>query len=127
VGADLGYVAFGPDGVPERRTLIKRDQCGDLSDYLRSDQEQPTSEQIVAVHVLTHEAIHMSGVRSEAETECLAMQRDAQMAELLGASPEAARLSVTYWREVYPRMPDAYRSEECTSGGALDAGRPDAP
>jgi len=128
VGADLGYVAFGPDGVPERRTLIKRDQCGDLSDYLRSDQEQPTSEQIVAVHVLTHEAIHMSGVRSEAETECLAMQRDAQMAELLGASPEAAaRLSVTYWREVYPRMPDAYRSEECTPGGALDAGRPDAP
>ena len=127
-GTDLGYVAYGADGVPERRTLIKREQCGDLSDYLRSDKEHPTSEQIIAVHVLTHEAVHMSGVRSEAETECEAVQRNAQMAQLLGASREAAaRLSVAYWREVYPRMPDAYRSEECTLGGALDAGRSDAP
>jgi len=30
-GAEFGYVAFGPDGVPERKTLIKREQCRDLS------------------------------------------------------------------------------------------------
>ena len=74
-GAEFGYVAFGPDGVPERKTLIKREQCCDLSAYLRSDKESPTTEQIVAVHTLTHEVIHMSGVTNEAETECIAVQR----------------------------------------------------
>ena len=128
VGNDLGYVVFGADGRPEQWTLIKRDQCADLSDYLGSDKQHPTLDQITAVHVLTHEAIHMTGVKNEAETECLAMQRDAAMAELLGATPEAAGdLAIAYWRDVYPQMPAAYRSEECAPGKALDAGRPDAP
>jgi hypothetical protein len=128
VGADLGYVVFGADGRPEAWTLIKRQQCGDLSDYLRSDKKHPTRDQIIAVHVLTHETIHVMGVRDEAETECRAMQLDAGMAALLGASPQAAAdLSIAYWRQIYPRMPDSYRSEECAAGGALDAGRPDAP
>jgi len=128
IGADLGYVVFDADGKPEAWTLIKRQQCGDLSDYLRSDKEHPTRDQIIAVHVLTHETIHVTGVRNEAETECKAMQLDAGMAALLGASPQAsADLAIAYWREIYPWMPDAYRSEECAPGGALDAGRADAP
>jgi hypothetical protein len=128
VGADLGYVVFRPDGTPAQWTLIKRDQCADLSDYLSSDKQEPTRDQIVAVHVLTHEAIHMSGVQNEAQAECMAMQRDAVMAEHLGASPEAAgELAIAYWRDVYPWMPAAYRSEECAPGEALDAGRSDAP
>jgi hypothetical protein len=128
VGADLGYVVFGPDGKPEGWTLIKRQQCGDLSDYLSSDKMKPTRDQIIAVHVLTHESIHVTGVRDEAQTECEAMQLDAGMAERLGASPQAAAgLAIAYWREIYPWMPASYRSEECVPGGALDTGRPDAP
>ena len=114
VGVEYGYVPSGPDGVPERRTLIKRDQCGDLRAYLASDKETPTPEQVVAVHTLTHEAIHMSGVTSESETECLAVQRDPAMAEALGASPEGARrLALLYWTAVYPRMPANYRKDDC--------------
>lgn len=128
VGAELGYVAFGSDGVPELRTLIKREPCAALADYLRSDKGAPSREQIVAVHTLTHEAIHMSGVTNEAETECLAMQRDAEMARLLGAEPAAARaLAASYWTTVYPQMPDAYRSSACGPGAELDIGSPDAP
>jgi len=113
-GAELGYVRFGPDGVPERATLIKREQCRDLSSYLRSDKEEPSLEQVVAVHTLTHEAMHMSGVTSESETECLAVMRDAEMSRLLGASSTAAaRLASTYWEQHYPRMPVGYRSENC--------------
>ncbi len=127
-GADLGYVAFGPDGVPERATLIKRNQCRDLSAYLRSSKVSPTNEQVVAVHVLTHEAMHMRGIKNEAETECLALQHDAEMAQLLGASSEAARdLAVAYWQNVYPRMPAGYRSDECGPGKVLDARLSDAP
>ncbi|MGH2697831.1 MAG: hypothetical protein ACRDJL_01355 [Actinomycetota bacterium] len=82
----------------------------------------------MAVHVLSHEAIHMSGVSNEAQTECMAMQRDTEMAQLLDAPPRAAgALAIAYWRDVYPSMPAGYRSDECGPGLALDGGRPDAP
>lgn len=127
-GMELGYVRFGPDGVPERRTLIKRQQCRELSDYVGGDHADFSPAEAVAVHTLTHEAMHMSGVTNEAETECLAMQRDAQMARLLGASaPDAHRLAAYYWSDVYPRMPDLYRSDACRSGGELDENLSDAP
>lgn len=128
VGAEQGYVAFGPDGVPERETLLKRDQCGALADYVASDKRSPSRDEVVAVHVLTHEAIHMSGVTDEAETECLAVQRDAAMARALGAPDEPARaLALSYWQTVYPRMSPEYRSEQCAPGGTMDARLPDAP
>lgn len=127
-GQELGYVRFGPDGIPERATLIKRQQCGHLSSYIGGRQSDFSPEQAVAVHTLTHEAIHMSGVTNEAETECLAVQRNAETAVLLGATPEdALRLAEYYWTDVYPRMPEAYRSEDCRSGGRLDIGAPSPP
>lgn len=128
VGAELGYVPFGPDGVPEPRTTIKREPCADLRDYVGGDKRAPTRDQVIAVHVLTHEAMHMAGERAEAATECQAMQRDVTTAQLLGATPDQARaLARRYWNEVYPRMPSAYRSGECRPGGALDEGLPTAP
>ena len=89
-GAELGWVAYGPDGVPEHATLIKRAQCGDLSAYLGSDKTAPTLDQVIAVHILSHEARHMAGETSEGVAECEAMQRDAQTAELLGADRDQA-------------------------------------
>ena len=128
VGAELGYVAFGPNGIPERSTLIKRNQCRDLSAYLRSTKRAPSEAQIVAVHVLTHEAMHMSGLTDEKETECLAVQHDYEMARLLGAPEASARyLAVSYWQGIYPRMSTEYQSEECGPGGALDNGVQQAP
>jgi hypothetical protein len=128
VGAELGYVKWGPDGVPERRTLIKREQCGDLSDYLKSSKDSPPTDQVVTVHILSHETVHMMGETNESATECLAMQRNADMAQALGATPERARaLSAAYWNDVYPSMPDDYRSSECGPGLALDAGLADPP
>ena len=127
-GAELGYVRFGPDGVPEHHTLIKRQQCHDLSEYLSSDTESPTVEEVVAVHTLTHEAIHMSGETSEAKTECVAVQRDAEMARLLGAPEDAATaLAETYWNQIYPRMPEGYRAAQCGPGREMDVHSPDAP
>jgi hypothetical protein len=125
--AELGRVDFGPDG-PRRFALIKRSQCAALSDYLKSDKRDPTTAQVIAVHVLTHEAVHMSGVTNEAVTECLAVQYDANAAQLLGASPAHARsLSRRYWTTIYPRMPPEYRSDECRPSGSLDAHVDGAP
>jgi hypothetical protein len=126
--ADLGWVAYGPDGTPERATLIKRNQCRDLADYLRSDKTSPSLAQVIAVHILTHEAMHMKGHKNEAETECLAMQNDAATAEALGAPVDAAlSLAVSYWENVYPRMPSGYRTDRCGPGEQLDLGEPGAP
>jgi len=57
-GTELGYVKWGAGGVPEHRTLIKHDQCADLRGYLHSSKVHPTLDQVIAVHVLTHESMH---------------------------------------------------------------------
>jgi hypothetical protein len=128
VGNELGQVRFDASGRPEPRTLIKRRPCADLERYLEGEQGAPTRGEVVAVHVLSHEARHLAGQKVEAETECAAMQRDARTARLLGASPEEAlALARTYWNEVYPEMPADYRSAACAPGGALDERLPDPP
>lgn len=127
-GAELGYVRYGADGVPEARTLLKREPCKALRQYLRGGKDAPSEDQVVAVHVLTHEAMHMRGETSEAVAECEAVQRDARTAVMLGASADEGRaLAVAYWRAVYPRLPDDYRTGECSPGGPLDEGLDTAP
>jgi hypothetical protein len=127
-GPELGYVRWRSDGTPEPWALIKRDQCRHLAAYGRSDKRRPTRDEVVAVHVLTHEAMHLAGRLSEAGAECAAVQRDARTARLLGAEPaDAARLAATYWSEVYPLMPGGYRSEQCQAGGSMDEALGDAP
>jgi hypothetical protein len=127
-GPELGYVRFGADGVPERHALLKWEPCRDLAAWLGSDRTQTNRDQLIAVHVLTHEAMHMAGATDEAITECRAMQRNADMARRLGADPTVARaLAARYWREIYPAMPETYRSAECRPGGSLDERLPDPP
>jgi hypothetical protein len=125
---DLGFVKFGPDGVPERHTTIMRDQCTDLRHYYDGDQAHPSADEIVAVHVLTHESMHMRGQPVEALAECEAVQRDAETAQLLGATPqEGLALAEAYWHNVYPHMPANYTTYECAAGGKLDEHLPDPP
>jgi len=127
-GLELGYVRYGVDGVPERSALIKRDQCRDLAAYLRAGKDRPSRAQVIAVHVLTHEAMHMAGITDEGLAECAAVQRDARTAALLGAPAGAARvLAGDYWRTVYPYLPGGYRSAGCVPGGPLDEHLPDPP
>lgn len=125
---ELGFVPYDRDGVPEPQTLIKRDACNALRKYLGSSKGHPSREEVVAVHVLTHESMHMRGETSEAKAECEAVQRDRTMAGLLGATPiQAYRLSIAYWITVYPDMPDGYFSTDCAPGGPLDEHLPSAP
>jgi hypothetical protein len=127
-GSELGYVKFGVNGVPEHHALIKWEPCHQLAEWIGSNHAHPSRAEVIAVHVLTHETMHMAGSTDEAITECRAMQRDAAMARRLGATPTQARaLAVRYWLEVYPEMPDNYRTADCVPGGALDEHLPDPP
>lgn len=127
-GADLGYVAFGPDGRPEPRTVLAREPCAALQAYLDGSRVNPSRDQVVAVHVLSHEARHLAGTVDEARAECEAVQRDAHTARLLGArDADAHRLARLYWAVEHPGLPEAYRSGECAEGAAWDEHLPDAP
>lgn len=123
-GADLGRVAYAEDGSADGPAMVTYETCQHLSDYWRSsaaEKDAPPIEQVIAVHVLTHESRHLAGDRSEAVAECRAMQSDADVAERLGATPAQARaLATTYATTVYPRMPADYRSDSCRRDGALD-------
>jgi hypothetical protein len=126
-GAELGYVAYGPDG-PEPKTLIKREACADLRRYADGHQRELGRGALVAVHVLTHEAMHMRGQTNEARAECEAMQRDARTAELLGATAgQAHELARRYWQQIYPTMPSEYRTRDCAPGGPADERLPSPP
>ena len=126
--AELGYVRFDAAGRPEPLATLTVDACHDLGAWIGSDHRHPSLPQIVAVHVLTHEAMHLTGQRDEARTECAAVQRDVRTATLLGATPDQARqLATAYWQLVYPGLSPAYRSAECGPGRAWDEGADDAP
>lgn len=120
-GGELGHVMFSADGKPEKTAMITWDTCHDAVSWLDSDKNNPTVQQVIGVHVINHEAIHERGEKNEAKTECLALLHDAKTAENLGATKEQAeRLASKYWTDVYPRMPESYKTHDCSPGGALD-------
>lgn len=101
--------------------LLRRATCNDLFSWLTGPKTNPTLDQVAAVHVVVHEAVHVAGEYNEAITECTAMQDDARAAELLGASSADARaLARTYYEQVYPQMHPDYRSSGCVADGPLD-------
>ncbi len=118
---NLGEVAFDGAGGLSKKAELRGSVCSELRGWLGSDKSNPSRDQLIAVHVLSHEAMHALGTADEARTECLAMQFDERLALLLGASPDQAReLADRYWREVFPRMPNQYRGVECRPDGGLD-------
>jgi hypothetical protein len=128
LGSELGYVRYDAAGVPGHHTLIKHGPCKALNDYRRSGKQHPTDDEVVAVHVLTHESMHMRGLTVEAAAECAAVQRDELTAKLLGADDAEARaLARRYWLLDYPRMPDDYRSGDCAPGATMDEHLATAP
>jgi hypothetical protein len=124
-----GFVPWNDDGKPTDMYL-RYDACTDLQSYLK-DPSKPTLAEVVAVHVLTHESMHLRGEEVEAVAECEAVQRDYTTATLLGATPdEADALARRYWTEAYPNLDDdnhEYISSDCRRGGKLDEKLAHAP
>jgi len=126
-GAELGHVEWDEDGRPIGAALVSYETCGRLAAYADGPKDAPPLEQVIAVHVLTHESMHLAGRLVESDADCAAMQRDAWTAQQLGATAaQGQRLAETYAREVYPRMPDAYTDRACAPDAALDESPGDA-
>ena len=121
--ADLaaGKVQFIADGITAPVAQVSWQTCRNLNGWEKSDKTNPTSEQIAAVHVLSHEIEHVRGTQNEADTECYAMQRNAAVAQQLGATERQGKiLAFRYWSAIYPNMLDDYRSADCAPKGRLD-------
>lgn len=112
-----GYVYYDGSNVAH----LRRNVCHNLWDYAHGGQAHPTEGQIVAVHIVAHETMHINGIQSEAVAECRAVQLNHLVAEALGATPEQAReLQRRYYVDYYPRQREDYVSAGCTEGGELD-------
>lgn len=112
-----GYVYYDGSNVAH----LRRNVCHNLWDYAHGGQSNPTEGQILAVHIVAHEAQHIDGIQSEAVAECRAVQLDHLIAEDLGATPEQAReLQRRYFVDYYPNQRNDYVSGACAEGGELD-------
>ena len=134
VTGESGSVSFGPDGRPADVTDLKRDICRRLDRYPREHGGSKfacvdtgtlcpldTLKSLHALQTLAHEAWHLAGQRSEAVTECYALQTTAQVASRLGSpDPEAQAAARAVFTQLYPRMPADYQSTDCRDGGPLD-------
>jgi hypothetical protein len=97
---------------------IQYPTCPQLKAYV-DDPERAGLEEIVAMHVFVHEAMHVRGESNEQRTDCMAIQRSYRAARLLGASERAAEAhGLAYYQGPY--RAHHYRSDECVPGGALD-------
>ena len=116
-----GHVYFGSD-----KTDLKRYVCKDLRTFAK-EHDVTSHDQVFALHTLAHEAWHLAGVTSEALAECYSMQTAALVAERLGADPTAAQAAGRYaYEQIWPNMPDEYRTSGCNDGGRYDL-RPGTP
>ena len=114
-----GFVYRGSDVIN-----LKSSTCEQLQSYLDS----PSSVDIYtlySLHVLTHEAMHVSGEFNEPLADCKAFQRNHKMAEQLGVPSRTAEVNGRdLHRSRNSRHP--YYSTECEPGGGMDEGLPDA-
>jgi len=114
-GAELGHVQYNSDGSISSEAWLTYETCHHLGLWMASDKANPTLDEVIAVHVLDHEAQHLAGVKSEANAECRAMQQDALIARRLGATDAEARaLQWRYYTQVYPHMPSDYQAAGCS-------------
>ena len=115
-----GFVYFGSGKINlEVRT------CKAMRAYL-NDPEKAGRNERFALHVLTHEAMHVAGTKNEIKTDCQAYQRNHRMAMLLGVPRNVA---ITHARQIHrERSPytKGYYSPECEPGRSLDENLSDA-
>jgi hypothetical protein len=127
VGSDAAGVAF----IPRRLAFLQPTICRSLYRIAFEHHVGARDDAAFAITVLAHEAVHLRGVRNEAETECYALQEGVELGRRLGLDPATARTLMRSQRdrdlsdESIQRL-DYRLPEGCRSGGSLDL-RPNDP
>lgn len=121
---DMDSAALGGKvtSIEPNVAILKNRQCNALFDWVQSGSgDTMTMSQIIAVHVLSHESVHVSGQFSESIAECTSMQRDPIAARSLGASDEAGELIQSeYFANIHPQLGESYKLDGCKIDPKLD-------
>ncbi len=127
VGSDAAGVAF----IPRRLAFLEPTICRSLYRIAFEHRVGGWDDAAFAITVLAHEAVHLRGVRTEAETECYALQEGVELGKRLGLDDATAHdlmrsqrdrdLSDASVQRLDYRLPDG-----CRNGGSLDL-RPNDP
>lgn len=106
-----GHVMYDAPDV----AVVKYQECQTLFNWMQGNKKDFTADDIRALHVLTHETIHVGGNYDEASTECVAVNNDSKMAQILGASQQIGDgIAKVYFKTMWPYMPDNYKQPGCT-------------
>ena len=98
--------------------------CKNFMEYL-DDPGNATPDQIFAMHIFTHETMHIRGEENEKRTDCQAIQRNHLVGELFGIDPSISRRNAnTYYYDFYPKHP--YFDKNCKPGGKFDERLPNS-
>lgn len=114
-----GWVDFDADGRPAAKAWLNAETCSRLERFHGSEIDVPTAK---ALLVLAHESFHVAGVKSEAQTQCYAVQAVEFVARRLGATPEEARATARWAAVASPSFtpPDYWYAPACRDGGIWD-------
>lgn len=116
--SELGHVNQDKPKV----AVVNYQQCQQIFSWLESGKGNPTLDQVHALHVLTHEAVHVSGQYNEAVTECTAINRDHITVRELGGSEETGhKVASSYYSSIWPDMEKEYKLEGCQISPEFDS------
>lgn len=94
--------------------IVNYEQCQQIFSWMEHGKKAPNEEQLKAIHVFTHEAVHVSGEFNEAVTECTAINRDHLTVKALGGSEDDGhKMASEYYETVWPKMPKEYILAGC--------------
>jgi hypothetical protein len=94
----------------ENEFVLQQNVCQNFYSWLKSDRQHLSNDQGIALQVIIHEAIHVSGEHNESNTECKSMQVYEKTVASLGISSNEATRFISYYKSNYnPRLSEAYR------------------
>ena len=109
---------LGTARISQGEIFFENNWCSNFQKYL-SNPEHPSKEELIAMHVFTHEVMHVRGEKNEKKTDCQAIQRNHHVGELLGIDPNTARRNAKkYYNTYYKQHP--YHSKHCVRKGKFD-------
>jgi len=134
VSANSGEVWFDQYGHPADSTHLTRSTCG-LLDRFRAESTHPEIACLLAVdwsrwsygrdsgdtcarrahgtaeaiNTLTHESMHLRGVRAEALAQCNAIKNDARTTVQLGGTQQEGQAVASFILALQPGMPTEYQ------------------
>lgn len=119
---NLSWAGFVYRGTEKIELEVRT--CDDLKAYL-DHPATASRRELYALHVLTHETMHVAKEFNEIKADCQAFQRNHRTAMILGVPGNIAiQNAIEIHQNRSPRHP--YYSAECRPGGELDEKLEDA-